>query len=322
MSKISIIVPIYKTEQYLGRCVDSILAQTFTDFELILVDDGSPDNCPAICDEYAERDVRVVVIHQQNQGAAASRNVGLDVATGDYLIFCDSDDMVSPRWLEHLIGYAEPTVLPVCSYCGTMDKLGKPVDLDSELGQIVGLHYSIDHYWLFNKLGVAGYLWNALYCNSIIREQRLRLRIQPQKGDYNEDLLFAISYVKRIEKIVYIGYSDYLYDMREGSLSHAFPKCYFEKYEEKYYLWKDFLQGQLRPQKELAALMLYHFLTALNNCDFLDFRKIVRSTAMQECVALGNPENENPSVLSMISKKHTVRLWIKHKLYWLKGKIK
>ena len=94
--EISVIVPVYKVEPYLRQCVDSILAQTFTDFELILVDDGSPDNCSAICDEYAEKDDRIIVIHQQNQGLSAARNAGMEIMRGEYVMFVDSDDMIHP----------------------------------------------------------------------------------------------------------------------------------------------------------------------------------------------------------------------------------
>lgn len=99
---ISIIVPIYNVENYLAACLDSILNSTYKDIELILVDDGSPDGCGAICDSYAARDCRVRVIHQQNQGVSAARNAGLKTATGDYVAFVDSDDMIHPRMLEVL----------------------------------------------------------------------------------------------------------------------------------------------------------------------------------------------------------------------------
>lgn len=97
MPELSIIVPVYKVENYLPRCVDSILAQTFTDLELILIDDGSPDRCGEICDEYAAKDCRIKVIHQQNQGVSAARNAGLDIAKGTYLGFVDSDDWIEPE---------------------------------------------------------------------------------------------------------------------------------------------------------------------------------------------------------------------------------
>lgn len=96
---ISVIVPVYKAEKYLHRCVDSILAQSYTDFELLLIDDGSPDNCGAICDEYAQMDSRVRVFHKENGGVSSARNLGLDNARGEYVTFCDSDDRVAFNWL-------------------------------------------------------------------------------------------------------------------------------------------------------------------------------------------------------------------------------
>ena len=102
MSKISVIVPVYKVEKYLDRCIESILSQTFTDFELILVDDGSPDNCPDMCDKWAKKDNRIRVVHKENGGLSSARNAGLDIMTGEYVTFIDSDDYVSEVYLEKL----------------------------------------------------------------------------------------------------------------------------------------------------------------------------------------------------------------------------
>lgn len=114
---VSIIVPVYKTEAFLSDCVDSILGQTFRDFELILVDDGSPDNCPAICDAYAQKDERVKVIHQENQGQAGARNAALDLAAGEYITFIDSDDIVNDRYLEKLLDAMKEDVdVTVCKF--------------------------------------------------------------------------------------------------------------------------------------------------------------------------------------------------------------
>lgn len=111
MPLISVIVPVYKVEPYLRRCVDSILSQTFTDFELILVDDGSPDNCGAICDDYTQKDSRVHVIHQENGGLSAARNAGIDWAFANsdsqWISFVDSDDWVHPDYLKVLLDVAE-----------------------------------------------------------------------------------------------------------------------------------------------------------------------------------------------------------------------
>lgn len=102
MPTISVIVPVYNVEQYLDRCIQSILAQSFTDFELILVDDGSPDNCPAMCDAWAEKDSRIKVIHKENGGLSDARNVGFAASCGEWITFIDSDDYVHPQMLQAL----------------------------------------------------------------------------------------------------------------------------------------------------------------------------------------------------------------------------
>ena len=141
MATISIIVPVYKVEPYLCRCVDSILYQSFSDFELILVDDGSPDNCGAICDEYAAKDSRVHVIHQKNGGLSAARNAGIDWAfahsDSSWLTFVDSDDWIHPQMLEalHNAVRKDGTSVVVCGYeeTGGVDPVVLPERLGSSL---------------------------------------------------------------------------------------------------------------------------------------------------------------------------------------------
>lgn len=115
MPEISIIVPVYKVESYLNRCVDSILAQTFKDFELILVDDGSPDNCPIICDKYVQNDIRCSVLHLKNGGQSHARNAALSVAKGKYIGFVDSDDWIMPDMYEYLHDFITRTGADVVS---------------------------------------------------------------------------------------------------------------------------------------------------------------------------------------------------------------
>ena len=103
---VSIIVPIYKVEPYLRRCLDSIVNQSYTNLEIILVDDGSPDNCPQICDEYASKDNRIKVIHKKNGGLSDARNAGLDICKGEYISFVDSDDWVDEKYIETLLDLA------------------------------------------------------------------------------------------------------------------------------------------------------------------------------------------------------------------------
>lgn len=113
VAKVSVIVPIYKSEKYLPGCVSSIITQSFKDLEIILVDDGSQDKCPQICDSYAKQDKRIKVIHQKNKGQSAARNAGIDSATGDYLFFVDSDDRLHPQAIEILLNIAEKTNSPI-----------------------------------------------------------------------------------------------------------------------------------------------------------------------------------------------------------------
>ena len=118
MPLISVIVPVYKVEPYLSRCIDSILSQTFTDFELILIDDGSPDNCGKICDEYAQKDNRIHVIHKENGGLSSARNTGIDWvfanSNSQWLTFIDSDDWIHPQYLELLLSGATSTYTDIC----------------------------------------------------------------------------------------------------------------------------------------------------------------------------------------------------------------
>lgn len=129
MPKISVIVPVYNVEKYLHECIGSILTQTFTDFELILVNDGSQDNSGSICDEYASKDNRITVIHQENQGQAAARNTAVAIATGEWIHFVDSDDLIHPQMLEILYGAVDETTQ--ISMCGVYRGDNYPEDFFS-----------------------------------------------------------------------------------------------------------------------------------------------------------------------------------------------
>jgi glycosyltransferase involved in cell wall biosynthesis len=117
MPRISVIIPVYKAENYLAECIDSVLAQTFSDFELILVDDGSPDNCAAICRDYITKDSRIRFLQQENQGQAAARNHAMTIAEGAWICFVDSDDLIHPRMLELLYQAVAESRAPVSMCC-------------------------------------------------------------------------------------------------------------------------------------------------------------------------------------------------------------
>lgn len=322
MPKVSIIVPVYNVEPYLRRCIDSILAQSYTDFELILVDDGSTDASGAICDEYERINSRVQVIHKKNGGAASARNIGISVAKGEFIAFCDSDDIVSPLWIARMIDYSGENTLVIGAFCDSEDNLG----MASRHGLAPGTNYGKKDYYLFNEEGIAGFLWNALYRKGIICMHGLRLRERKNEGDYNEDLLFAISYVQTIEKIVYTGYSDYCYKVHDESLSRSNKLYFFDKYAEKYRIWDDFI-GQYdlendSARRKLSTNTLYHFIGALRMAKSIrEINRIVESPEMRKCLAWADVSEENPYELEMIKEKQTLQLFIFYKLLLLKEKL-
>ena len=170
MPAISVIVPVYKVENYIHRCVGSILAQTFRDFELILVDDGSPDHCGAICDDYAAKDSRVHVIHQENGGLSAARNAGIDWAfansDSEYLTFIDSDDWVHPSCLRALYGAAQSTGLPI-SVCGYAETAGE----DPQCGEISVETWEPEAFYMERHVN-AVVAWGKLYSRALFRDVR------------------------------------------------------------------------------------------------------------------------------------------------------
>ena len=127
MNLISIIIPVYNVEKYLAKCLDSVLNQTYKNLEIILVDDGSKDNSGAICDEYAKRDNRIIVVHQKNSGVSKARNLGMSMATGDYIGFIDSDDTIEANMYEVLLKNAIESGAEI-SYCGL-----KQIQLDGKI---------------------------------------------------------------------------------------------------------------------------------------------------------------------------------------------
>lgn len=173
MPDISVIVPVYKVENFIHRCVDSILNQSFQNFELILVDDGSPDNCGKICDTYAEIDDRIRVIHQNNGGLSAARNSGIDwvFANSDsrWLVFVDSDDWVHPDFLQQLYSTAQQTLCKI-SACGFYRTEGNPFPQQQDY-TILSMGAD-DYYCGTMHEGLTAVAWNKLYHRSLFKDLR------------------------------------------------------------------------------------------------------------------------------------------------------
>ena len=211
---ISIITPVYKVEAYLSRCVDSILNQSFQDFELILVDDGSPDQSGLICDRFAEEDNRIRVIHQVNGGAAAARNAGLDAASGDWITFVDSDDWVHPDYLRLLFETAclNDADVSVCTYQTVSDQTGGFIIEEARLS-----FDTKESYWIQDRTG-ATVPWGKLYRSELFRELRYPVGRTAEDEYVTYTILFACRRLAVLDNKLYfyfvnkdsVSRSDYL----------------------------------------------------------------------------------------------------------------
>lgn len=215
--KISIIVPVYNAEKYLRRCVDSILAQSFTDFELILVDDGSPDGSSVICDEYAKNDKRIKVIHKENGGVASARQCGIDNAAGEYTIHADPDDWVEPTMLEELYNKAKKTDadMVICDFYVDTDKnsIYNRQEVSSETSQQVLVDL------LFHRLH--GSLWNKLIKLACYTDYNIKF---VERLNYCEDYLVCVKMLLNNLKVAYVNNAFYHYDqvLNNDSITRKF----------------------------------------------------------------------------------------------------
>ena len=215
MLRVSVIVPVYKVENYIHRCIDSILAQTHADFDLVLVDDGSPDHCGSICDEYAVQDGRIHVIHRKNGGLSAARNSGIEWALENsdsrYLTFIDSDDWVHPQFLEILLQAAAETGISMAGRCYTdsytddfaqYDKLPKLAFLDPET-------LFLNREWDFN------YAWGKLYPKEGFRSLRY------PEGKNFEDVFTTYQVIFAQPRIALVDEPLYFYFHNPQGISHS-----------------------------------------------------------------------------------------------------
>ena len=214
MAQISVIVPVYQVEAYLPQCIDSILAQTFTDFELILVDDGSKDQSGTICDEYAGIDGRVRVIHKENGGLSDARNTGLERAVGKYFMFVDSDDYIAPTMVEHLYNsiQSERADIAICNFCYVFDKKEKK-DFSTDIKAEVLRGKEIFYYRKNDRShGFWTVVWNKLYKRETLGKLRFR------SGKYHEDEFWANDMYQLDIRVVTIPDCLYYYRQRGGSI--------------------------------------------------------------------------------------------------------
>ena len=214
MKLISVIIPVYNSAEYLSKCIKSVIAQTYTQLEIILINDGSTDNSGEICDKYASQDKRIIVIHQENGGVSAARNTGLDRATGEYIGFVDSDDTAIPEMFEKLLVTIKKhnKQIAICGHTrfhieGSIEKREQ-----REIAEVLNTETALEY--LFSHKYFEGFLWNKLFCGKLIDKLRFDKDLH-----FCEDLLFVNQCLLKSNGAAYVAEALYEYRLRESSIT-------------------------------------------------------------------------------------------------------
>lgn len=254
---VSVIVSVYNLERYVERCVESLRKQTFSDFEMVLVDDGSTDSSGVICDEFARRDARITVIHRKNGGLSAARNTGLDHAKGDFVLFVDGDDYAEPEYVERLYEemVATDADIVLCNYFYKDDE-GEFVDR-SNYSYVAGKgpFHNLQALYMFEDQHYGTFfdvVWNKMFRKELFDGIRF-----PEGVSLVEDISIMPELYYRAERVSVIGDKLYNYIYRQSSLSNG--TC--DK-EEDYRLRKPMMEKRLEQYKawEIKELTLIHII--------------------------------------------------------------
>lgn len=260
MPEVSIIVPVYDVEAYLPRCINSILSQTFTNFELILIDDGSPDNCGKICDEYAKKDSRIHIIHKANGGVASARNAGLDFATGKYIAFCDSDDSWNNTLLENVCSCFKNHAVDCVAYgYNTIESNTVIRTKHFQPGFFSLCTHEEKLYFLSNIYEHGWEIWNRAFSRDVI--ERNQLRFITESRNYAEDMCFVLSYMLYSRGMVCIEDAYYNYYIRDNSIMHknVNPMWINELNEVSFAFYQNFV-NVFFAKKHRKQYPIFHFL--------------------------------------------------------------
>lgn len=199
---ISVIIPIYNVEKYLNKCIDSIINQTYINIEIILINDGSTDNCGDICEEYKKMDNRIVVIHSKNKGVSSARNIGLEISKGKYILFVDSDDWLERDMIKELYNNLIKTKsqISICNYYEIINgnKYSNNLNIKESFNTEKFIEYAFDENYF------RGYLWNKLFSRNIIFDENSLFIKFDENIHICEDLLFSFKVAQNANKICYI----------------------------------------------------------------------------------------------------------------------
>lgn len=315
---ISVIVPVYNVKDYLDQCIQSIVSQTYSQFECILVDDGSNDGSGEICDSWQQKDSRIIVVHQENQGVSAARNKGLQNAKGDYVTFIDSDDWVDDDYLQSLIAplLQDSPDLVVIGLIQEYPNCNRIVYKPSDSYSFILNKESVESFIGLNQKFLLYGPVVKLYKRDIIEKYYIRFDVS---CSYGEDLLFNYCYLENINKIACISQAVYHYRMiGEGTLS---TKLRVNQFEVDYQQWKvlrEFYKKRGLWGEQLSKDLLYKRLWGIVYDGIFLFSRLPNKKIEYLKLILDIPEIEE---LKKHSDLYVCSLWIKKgilsRCYWI-----
>lgn len=239
---VSVVLPIYNVEKYLDRCVESIVNQTYTNLEILLIDDGSPDNCPRICEEWKQKDSRIRVIHKENQGLGMARNTGIEHATGEYICFFDSDDYVDTQTIADCVAAAQADNADIV--CFGLHELDVSGNVKTSLIPHAGVYRQeqVRQTFLPNLIaadpntgvymGVRMCAWDAMYSMDLIR--RKGWRFTSERQILSEDVYSLLELYAWVETVVVLPKAFYFYRVNNASLSRVFRRDRYQRIRHFY----------------------------------------------------------------------------------------
>lgn len=334
--KVSVIIPVYNVEEFLHRCVDSVLKQSLENIEIILVDDGSPDECPKICDEYAAIDNRVKVIHKKNGGLASARNAGMEIAMGEYIFFLDSDDWLELNGLEHLCALGDEHSVDFVRYRAIRSGWpGLPEHAPcmlEEPREIPGGFYDKKRIEeeIFPKLLITPKMtfgpilgaWGALYRHDYLKKHSLKFY---EDIKFSEDVLFSAHVVRNAESFYYDDYAGvYHYYYNANSISKSFRAGRWDSCKELIRrAYQDFSEDAVYDfKKQLNVLSWFCIMLSLNerkNISDRRQRKQYCKTIMADEVVKNCEYHAN---WVKVSKKQQLMMrMVKNNLWWLVSEV-
>ena len=321
-AEISIIVPVYNAQETLQRCIDSILAQSFSDFELLLIDDGSNDSSLDICLKYAADDARIRVFHHENAGVSAARNRGIENASGKFLMFCDSDDYPAENWCGILLDTIQKNEDAwVVSNAFRVDESGESSTIDDLRRHPESVTYA-DIYLKY----LSAYLWNKIYNADIIRENGIRFCPDVEMG---EDVLFNIEYYKFCSSVTYIPEPLYYYCDNADSAMQKYRPNKFELDTRLFRARLPLIKEDELP--DFCNHYLYFFVTLLdvvfderntsmNRAQKIKYNKnIMNSEEFRFCAEHASGENESALYMKVLRTHNYTIFRIFKKLVALKN---